>query len=67
MEKNVNYDSILLEIESMKENAELFFGDKKNSVAGKRIRSNAQNIIKFCKELRKDISVIKTFRKSTKS
>ena len=47
MEKNVNYDSILLEIESMKENAELFFGDKKNSVAGKRIRSNAQNLVKM--------------------
>lgn len=61
---NVNYEAILTEVEAMKENADKFFGEKGNAQAGKRLRSNAQNIAKACKELRKDVSTVKTQRKT---
>ena len=62
---NANYEAILAEVEAMKDNADKFFGEKANAQAGKRLRSNAQNIAKFCKELRKDVSTVKEQRKTT--
>lgn len=64
---NANYEQLLKEVEDLKVNADKFFGDKGIAQAGKRLRANAQNCVKFLKGLRKDVSTVKTQRVSAKT
>ena len=63
---NNNYENLLIQIEELKLNATSFFGEKENSKAGRRLRGNAQICINLLKNLRKDVSIVKTRRISEK-
>lgn len=61
-----NYNKIVELVENSKEEAEKFF-EKGNNSAGTRLRGTFMEIIKLCKETRKDVSDIKNQRKETKN
>ena len=52
-------------VESMKGDFEKFY-DKENNAAGTRVRKHLQELATLCKNIRKDVTEVKTSRKEAK-
>ena len=59
------YNEFEVIVGDMKEDFEKFF-DKENNAAGTRVRKHLQALAVLCKAVRKDVTEVKTARKTVK-
>ncbi len=60
------YQELVALVESMEGDFEKFY-DKGVGSAGTRVRKGLQELAKFCKEVRNDVTAVKNERKETKT
>ena len=60
------FDALVAAVESAKDDATKFFGEKGNAQAGKRLRASAKTIADLAKTLRKEVSALKAERAAAK-
>lgn len=59
------FDEFQSIVEAMKGDFEKFY-DKENNAAGTRVRKHLQELAALCKNIRKDVTEVKTARKESK-